>query len=206
MPFGVDWGTESTERESVGFDAKGENIARSRDVNGVKSRDTEDVKVKKCVRKGAVSRGDNTVDVKYIKGLEDISSSHTSIECVDCQCADDFDSDVRVDLHENVPEFEGARSRYDNKEPVDCANASSTVTDETIPKEHVGEYEESLGMISVKGRFAEHIFWEEVVKAPSYILDIIRHGYVIPFLKVPPSFYQPNQNSALSNHDFVDEA
>ena len=79
--------------------------------------------------------------------------------------------------------------------------------DGVIPKEHLGEYEESLGMVSVKGRLAEHVsFWEEVVKARTYILDIIWHGYVIPFLNVPTDFYQPNQNSALNNHDFADEA
>ena len=108
MPVGVERGTESTERESVGFDAKGDNIVRSGDVNVVKSRDAEDVKVKKCVRKGAGSRGDNTVDVKDIKGLGDISSAHTIMKCVDCQCANDSDSDVGVDLHGNVPDFEEA--------------------------------------------------------------------------------------------------
>ena len=37
-----------------------DNIVRSCDVDVVKPRDAEDVKVKKCVRKGAGNRGDDS--------------------------------------------------------------------------------------------------------------------------------------------------
>ena len=44
------------------------------------------------------------------------------------------------------------------------------------------------------------------MKAPEYILNIIWHCYVIPFLKVPTAFCQPSLGSACNNHDFVDKA
>ena len=73
--------------------------------------------------------------------------------------------------------------------------------------EYVWEYEESPGLVSVKGRLADHVtFWEEAMKAPEYIVNIIWHGYVIPFLKVPTAFCQPNQSSTCNDHDFVDKA
>ena len=78
------------------------------------------MKVKKYVRKGDRSRGDNTVDVEEIKGSGNILNAHTVMKCVNCQCANDLGNDVGVDLHENVPQFEEAQHRYETEELVEC--------------------------------------------------------------------------------------
>ena len=49
-------------------------------------------------------------------------------------------------------------------------------------------------------------FWENELKASSFVLDIIRGGYVIPFTKLPPVFYAKNNQSAMKNATFVEEA
>ena len=73
---------------------------------------------------------------------------------------------------------------------MDSAEFSHTASNGATMNEFVWEYEESPGLVSVKGKLADHItFWEETVKAPAYILDIIQHGYVIPFLKIPTPFF-----------------
>ena len=216
---GVKWGVESTERESAGFDAKGDIFVRSCDGNVVnpenatdaeiiKSEGNSTVEVRKCVA-GTESIGDTTVDGNDVNESEDIASTYAMIKWVHCQSANDSSSDIYCggDSHEKVPNSEEELNSYETQEPVNSVGVSSAFSMGTVPKEHVGEYEESLGIVSVKGRLAEHVtFWERVVKAPAYILDIIKHGYVIPFLRVPTAFCQPNQSSALNNHDFVDEA
>ena len=38
------------------------------------------------------------------------------------------------------------------------------------------------------------------------MLNIIKHGYILPFSSVPPPFYAKNNSSSLKHHDFVDKA
>ena len=46
-------------------------------------------------------------------------------------------------------------------------------------------------------------FWRDCLKANDFVLDIIQHGYTIPFISEPLSAYAVNNKSALSHGDFV---
>ncbi len=70
------------------------------------------------------------------------------------------------------------------------------------------EYEERGGLpgIKVGGRLKDNfLFWEHI-GAPTFILDTIRIGYVIPFTCRPSNMYSDNNKSALNNKVFVREA
>ena len=49
-------------------------------------------------------------------------------------------------------------------------------------------------------------FWEHELGAPADVLDIIRNGYKIPFLKTPPKYEKRNNQSAFENSEFVSKA
>lgn len=66
------------------------------------------------------------------------------------------------------------------------------------------EYEAEDKPARVKGKLARCVtFWKEVIQAPSYVLDIVQSGYVMPFCTEPPKYYRANQRSALENPSFV---
>ena len=49
-------------------------------------------------------------------------------------------------------------------------------------------------------------FWDKDLKAPADILDIVKNGYRIPFLKEPNAMSFRNNKSCYDNKTFVDEA
>ena len=60
--------------------------------------------------------------------------------------------------------------------------------------------------IVVAGRLKSHIqFWRSI-GASQFILDVIEHGYRIPFHSTPPVSFSSNNKSALAHSDFVNEA
>ena len=65
------------------------------------------------------------------------------------------------------------------------------------------EYERLSSDISVVGSLARHIGYWESIGAPEYILNIIRHGYTIPFKRLPKPRALRNNFSSRSNPDFV---
>ncbi|MCG7876850.1 MAG: DNA N-6-adenine-methyltransferase [Candidatus Thiodiazotropha endolucinida] len=68
------------------------------------------------------------------------------------------------------------------------------------------EYEQNQTSIIVKGRLKQNIeFWRNI-GANSFVLDIIENGYKIPFYSFPPKMRLKNNNSAVSNAEFVTEA
>ena len=101
------------------------------------------------------------------------------------------------------------------KEEVDeCEGYSDVVQDGGVDvTEHCGlpnqdwEYEAEDEPVCVKGKLAKCVtFWKEVILAPSYVLDILQSGYVMPFCNEPPQYYRANQRSALVNSSFVSSA
>lgn len=46
-------------------------------------------------------------------------------------------------------------------------------------------------------------FWEKI-GAHDSVLDIIKHGYRIPFYSMPCRNFQKNNNSSLMQRDFID--
>ena len=69
------------------------------------------------------------------------------------------------------------------------------------------EYEQGRSStIVVAGRLKSHIqFWRSI-GASQFILDVIEHGYRIPFHSTPPVSFSSNNKSALAQSDFVNEA
>ena len=69
------------------------------------------------------------------------------------------------------------------------------------------EYEQGLSStIVVAGRLKSHIqFWRSI-GATQFILDVIEHGYRIPFHSTPPVSFSSNNKSSLAHSNFVNEA
>ena len=69
------------------------------------------------------------------------------------------------------------------------------------------EYEQGRSSsIVVAGRLKSHIqFWRSI-GASQFILDVIEHGYRIPFHSIPLVSFSSNNKSALAHSDFVNEA
>ena len=69
------------------------------------------------------------------------------------------------------------------------------------------EYEQGRSStIVVAGRLKSHIqFWRSI-GASQFILDVIEHGYRIPFHSTPPVSFSNNNKSSLAHSDFVNEA
>ena len=58
--------------------------------------------------------------------------------------------------------------------------------------------------VSVQGRLKEQAqFWKDVLRAPKSVLSVIESGYVLPLKSEPTPIVQGNQQSAVSNTDFV---
>ena len=49
-------------------------------------------------------------------------------------------------------------------------------------------------------------FWASHLQATKPVLDIVQHGYYLPFLWPPDSYSSPNHKSALLNAEFIDTA
>ena len=49
-------------------------------------------------------------------------------------------------------------------------------------------------------------FWRSELKAGGWVMDTLRHGYVISFEQSPPEYEEPNNKSALRERDFVYQA
>ena len=68
------------------------------------------------------------------------------------------------------------------------------------------DYEQGVAPAIVKGRLKAHFqFWADI-GAPSWVLDTICSGYVIPFESLPSSVCLSNNRSALLHYDFVSSA
>lgn len=71
------------------------------------------------------------------------------------------------------------------------------------------DYEISSGekTVSVVGRLKHHYsYWETQLKASSFVLNVIKNGYFIPFTSHPTKFYAKNNSSSLRHDMFVKES
>ena len=68
-------------------------------------------------------------------------------------------------------------------------------------------YELGITQPWIKGRLRSALpFWQNEVRAPEFVLDMIQDGYKIEFLSEPPPFHLKNNNSAEKQKDFVNSA
>ncbi|XP_021348504.1 uncharacterized protein LOC110447257 isoform X1 [Mizuhopecten yessoensis] len=84
---------------------------------------------------------------------------------------------------------------------------ATQVTTEKVEYTEGRDYEFEQNLSTVKSRLKNHVlFWENVLKAPSVIINTIKDGYRIPFARDPCSNSLKINRSALNNADFVTEA
>jgi len=62
----------------------------------------------------------------------------------------------------------------------------------------------STSVPEVKGHLAQSVeFLENTLEAPPFNIDVIKHGYSLPFREFPPSCFLSNSRSSLRNPQFV---
>ena len=49
-------------------------------------------------------------------------------------------------------------------------------------------------------------FWEENLNPSYFVLNVLKHGYLLPLKQKPPSYFAQNNHSALKNATFVQNA
>ena len=64
----------------------------------------------------------------------------------------------------------------------------------------------SLVALRFRGKLAKCYDEWAKIGAPGFILSVIRDGYKIPFIDLPPPKVTPNNSSALKEREFVSEA
>lgn len=80
-----------------------------------------------------------------------------------------------------------------------------TMSEDTVHK--LGQELIPVNSSSVQGRLKLHSeFWETALVPSKFILDIIKTGYKLPFIKFPTPYYQENHRVSLANETFVREA
>ena len=170
---------------------------------------------------------------EYVRRMDGVTKE--SVDCIDVKgnedcvdCANDVDEGVDGLLESSIEGTgyglssplcdggvnccgtEGNRGKNGmfQKEVSEYGYSSSERNHEcTALVDQCWEYERTTNPVSVKGKLAMSIkFWEEVLQAPDYIVDVIKSGYVMPFSSLPTKFCKWNQNSALVNVEFVDQA
>ena len=90
---------------------------------------------------------------------------------------------------------------------ADCS-CFTVSQDSLVVTEDFYEYEENCEFASIKvaGRLAKHINFWYAISAPSFILNSLKFGYVLPFIDQPQRMFSPNNKSALTHSSFVDKA
>ena len=59
--------------------------------------------------------------------------------------------------------------------------------------------------LQIAGKICKNLnFWEENLNASPFVLSIIKHGYSIPFVEKPKTFFAKNNASSLKNRIFVE--
>ena len=58
--------------------------------------------------------------------------------------------------------------------------------------ERLCELVENTPLCSVKGRLKKHVTFWKSVHADSYTVDVIEHGYVVPFIETPETLFKQN--------------
>ena len=94
---------------------------------------------------------------------------------------------------------------YENSEnfPNDCIDPCPLKIGSSEPC----EFDSHTKPIScVRGRLSKHLSEWEKLGAPGFVLSIIREGYKIPFISLPPPKITANNSSALQEKAFASDA
>ena len=88
-----------------------------------------------------------------------------------------------------------------------CGGIGNDAVDEHMGRCWESSQGECIPVKGVKGCLREHVsYWIEVLKAPKWIIDVIKEGYVLLLFTEPTVYRKANQKSALNNIEFVDNA
>ena len=58
-------------------------------------------------------------------------------------------------------------------------------------------------LFTCKGRLKKNVTFREQIRASSWILNILKEGYSLFFVELPPKIFFKNNRSALKSADFV---
>ena len=111
----------------------------------------------------------------------------------------DFDSIWFVDMdpHSLVP------PQFEAGEGVLIVSQSVPSSDPYVSSSGVGRH----SVVSVQGRLKNCVsFWEDQLEASEFVMGIIRSGYRLPFIRLPPSVCMKNHQSAVRNAQFVSQS
>ena len=87
---------------------------------------------------------------------------------------------------------------------ISCIAVRSNFSDEGLMRHW--EYSEG-DLCDIKFSLKSRIsFWENVLDCSQFVLNVIRHGYILPLSSPPPPFLAKNNQSALRHAHFVEEA
>ena len=60
-------------------------------------------------------------------------------------------------------------------------------------------------LVLIKGKLRENVSFNQSIGAPDFVLNLIRNGYRLPFVKLSDSVILPNNRSARDHSSFVDK-
>ncbi|KAL9970917.1 hypothetical protein ACROYT_G023375 [Oculina patagonica] len=93
--------------------------------------------------------------------------------------------ELKDDINSNFVDLAAAHSSY----APSCSSGDS-------PRE---------GSVCVKGRLKDHLSFWHAIKANQWVISIIRDGYALPFVELPPRKQMENHKSAADEKEFVAE-
>ena len=95
--------------------------------------------------------------------------------------------------------YAGERGTCNGRVPAD------TTGDDAYQRDW--EYSEETNCVNIKYSLRRHVhFWEKVLKPSSFVLNVVKHGYILPLVAEPPMFYAKNNRSSLRYRKFVEGA
>ena len=68
------------------------------------------------------------------------------------------------------------------------------------------EFGSSDRIVNVKGKLRENVSFYQSIGVPDFALNVIRNGYILPFVNFPDSVILPDNRSARDYSSFVNEA
>ena len=93
--------------------------------------------------------------------------------------------EMKDDINSNFVDLAAARGSY----APSCSSGNSP-----------GE-----GSVCVKGRLKDHLSFWRAIKANQWVISMIRDGYALPFVELPPRKKMENHKSAADEKEFVAE-
>ena len=90
--------------------------------------------------------------------------------------------------------------------PENAAETGRSHVADCIEDSRYWEHEVAEGLF-LAGNIANHIaFWKDTSNCSSFVFNVLKNGYFLPFFQHPPPFYAENNSSSRRNPTFVKTA